>query len=919
MIPRGEGMRRTALIVLLPLLLSSMLTVVLNIRPSGAESPTPSDPAYARCLQKGLDLTGFESGKLIVGTDASKPEMQELETTIFNDGGSVTDTILVGENIQALVVEVPTNHVYEFAEKLWTNKLVAYIEPNGEVEACYSPNDPDWLYQWGPRKIEADWAWNTTVGSSDLLVAIIDTGIDYTHSDLAPNYAPLGYDWMNNDTDPMDDCGHGTHCAGIVAATLNNGVGIAGLAQVRIMAEKVLDSTGHGNYSLLIKGIYHAIDAGAKILSLSLGGHGNSTTLHNAVRYAYDHGVLVIAAAGNDGWQTRLYPAAFEEAVAVSATDQDDNLAWFSTYGPWIDLAAPGVNIYSALPSNAYGSKNGTSMACPHVTGVAALSWTAFENYTVKQIRRLMEFDAEDLGDDGYDPYYGYGLVNARRSVTVGLPEHDVRITGWQHPPILNPGQAGTFNITVFNYGLTNETDVSVQFLVNSTLIDFANIGLEADASVSVSFSWNTTTLGVYNVTCFVVPVPGENLTENNAISSIMPVRFPTTLMVPQDYPTIQMAINNAFDEDTILVRNGTYSENIVVNKSVSLVGEDASTTTIKGDGIRDIVRITASNANFSSFKVTENIANVSNDERRAINLVHSSGHNISGNIIENGGVWGILVVSSNSNVISENTILPNLKNVYQHMGIMLRESSYNIISCNVITENKHGGMYGIALVAASHNVVANNQIRDFRLSSIYFDGPLIYPTPCTSNIIADNLMSGSTYGVYSYYSTNNNSICRNLVIGNQVGVYFYSSNSRNNIFYHNSFISNTVQVCRKDTDNFWDNGLEGNYWSDYNGTDANGDEIGDTPYIVYGNNTDRYPLMEPILSWWSCYLWNPADVDHDLDVDIFDVVQAARAYGSTSSDPNWNPCCDIAEPYGKIDIFDLVMIAGSYGKDYSN
>ena len=236
----------------------------------------------------------------------------------------------------------------------------------------------------------------------------------------------------------------GTHCAGIIAAVLNNSIGIAGLAQAQIMAEKVLDYTGYGTWDWVANGIVHAVDQGANVISMSLGGYGDSELVHEAVRYAYDAGVLVIAAAGNDNTNMKSYPAAYSEVIAVSATDQYDNKAGFSNWGDWIELAAPGVDIYSTMPTyhvtlNDWGYAmnydylSGTSMACPHVSGVAALVWSRYPSKTRDWVRLWLRYTADDLGDPGLDVYYGYGRINARKAVELTPPRHELIVLSLIH------------------------------------------------------------------------------------------------------------------------------------------------------------------------------------------------------------------------------------------------------------------------------------------------------------------------------------------------------------------------------------------------------------------------------------------------------------------------------------------------------
>jgi subtilisin family serine protease len=370
------------------------------------------------------------------------------------------------------------------------------------------------------------------MGDLSVLVAVVDTGIYYMHPDLSAHYVPLGYDWVNMDSDPEDDHGHGTHCAGIIAAVSNNGEGIAGLAQVRVMAEKVLDSGGSGYWDWVANGIINATDCGADIISMSLGGYGYSQLVHDAVKYAYDSGVLLIAAAANDNTNMKSYPAAYDEVVAVAATDQNDAKASFSNWGDWIELAAPGVSIISTVPSG-YESWSGTSMACPHVSGVAALAWSAYPSKTRDWLRLWLRYTADDLGDPGFDVYYGYGRINARKAVEQVPLAHELIAYEWETPPYLEPGASGTVNATILNFGENDETDVTVQLLANETVVDAALVSFIASGTATtVSLTWNPTVEGLYNVTLYVVPVPGETSVDNNVLRKYLYVGFPIKAVV---------------------------------------------------------------------------------------------------------------------------------------------------------------------------------------------------------------------------------------------------------------------------------------------------------------------------------------------------------------------------------------------------
>lgn len=478
---------------------------------------------YSGCM-----VADEDSVQLVIGVDFSNPQaFNSIAEAVASNGGKIVNTVSMKSSIIAVIADMPLDRVSLFRERIGKNPMVRYVEPNMKRKALLEPNDPYWVNQWGPKKIEANWAWNKTLGSYDIIVAVVDTGIYYRHEDLAANYVSLGYDWVNMNNDPLDDHGHGTHCAGIIAAVINNSKGVAGLAQVKIMAEKVLDSSGWGTDDWVASGIIHAADNGAKIISMSLGGYGYSSLLHEAVKYAYEKGVLLVAAAGNDNTPVKVYPAAFEEVIAVAATDGNDEKAWFSNWGDWIELSAPGVNVYSTFLHNYY-TLSGTSMACPHVAGVAALLWSIYPNATNDWIRAQLRAAADDLGTPGFDVYYGYGRINARKAVEQEPPERDLLILSVQGPQYLCPGDVAVYNVTVLNFGKNDETDVNVSLIVDGKTIDYRYIGFLANgSSVKTTFSWTPSATGTYNVTFWVKPVPGEVDLSNNKFELSLTVTYP--------------------------------------------------------------------------------------------------------------------------------------------------------------------------------------------------------------------------------------------------------------------------------------------------------------------------------------------------------------------------------------------------------
>jgi subtilisin family serine protease len=320
--------------------------------------------------------------------------------------------------IPAVVATLPESAI----QALSKNPNVKYIEPDAYVqfitgriiESAAKPSKQ--VIPWGVDRIDADLAWATSTGAG-VKVAVVDTGIQKRHRDLKANVKG-GYNCIAETTNFDDDHGHGTHCAGIIAA-VDNKIGVVGVApEAWLYGVKVLDATGGGYLSDCIEGIQWCVDNGMDVASMSWGGYGTWPSLQDACDAAWAAGVVLVAAAGNDGYLTPdMVPAGYSSVIAVSATDSSDNLAYFSNYGNEIELAAPGVSIYSTLPKGKYGYKSGTSMACPHVSGVAALILAVYPTYTNDQVRQTLWNTAEDLGAPGWDIYYGYGLVDAEAVV----------------------------------------------------------------------------------------------------------------------------------------------------------------------------------------------------------------------------------------------------------------------------------------------------------------------------------------------------------------------------------------------------------------------------------------------------------------------------------------------------------------------
>lgn len=374
---------------------------------------------------------------------------------------------------------------------------VFFVEPNLKIQVASTPNDPYFDSLWGMKSqsqaginIDVLDVWDEITDASSVIVAIIDTGIDYNHEDLAENMWTNpgeipgngldddangyiddvhGYDFVNGDGDPIDDHYHGTHCAGTVGAIGNNGIGVVGVAwNVQIMAVKFLSSSGSGYLSDAIDSIEYAVDNGAKILSNSWGGGGFYTALSNMITYADNHGAIFVVAAGNSGMDIDSYPqypASYAQAniISVASTTSSQNRSYFSNFGAnSVDIGAPGSSILSTYPGDSYTYLSGTSMATPHVSGAAALLWAQYPNLTHRQVINHLLAGAEPTSAMNGITTTG-GVLNLRGAFLSADPS-------FNNTPSANAG--------------------SSQKVARGSTVLLSGSGLDEDSSDVLTYSW---------------------------------------------------------------------------------------------------------------------------------------------------------------------------------------------------------------------------------------------------------------------------------------------------------------------------------------------------------------------------------------------------------------------------------------------
>jgi subtilisin family serine protease len=334
------------------------------------------------------------------------------------------------------VLAVPAGTEQATLNALTNSGKVEYAERDASVEAAQTPNDANWSQEWGPVKVKAPTTWDTTTGSSGVVVAVLDSGVDYTHPDLQGGRLSAGYDFINNDADPTDDAGHGTKSTGVIGATGNNSLGIAGMCwQCTLMPVKVLDSAAAGSYSGLANGITWATDHGADVISMSLSGSSDSQTLHDAVTYAHSRNVVLVGSAGNNGNTTPMYPAAYPEVLGVAGTTSTDSLYSWSSYGSWVKVAAPGCD-YTTFMGGSYGTFCGTSAAAPVVSGLVGLLRAANPAASNTQIEAAIESTSVPIGSAvQYGRVDAAGAIAALAGGTAPAPSPTPTVSPSPSPP----------------------------------------------------------------------------------------------------------------------------------------------------------------------------------------------------------------------------------------------------------------------------------------------------------------------------------------------------------------------------------------------------------------------------------------------------------------------------------------------------
>ncbi|KUO73701.1 MAG: hypothetical protein APF81_02000 [Desulfosporosinus sp. BRH_c37] len=408
-------MSRTLLNVLLIFLIGLIFLTNKECSVYAANQSIETDTS--RLIQIESDLAKEKGMEILV---QYKPGLRDKRSLSSTSKSLIKKTVSVGPDM--LIVNPQTEgESSRLIEEIRKDDAVLHIESNRKHKLYTVPNDPGYAKQWGLKTIMAEEAWTDMPSSKKtVIVAVLDSGIELSHSDLKDCVMPGGYNFISGSDYVYDINGHGTAVSGVIAAKINNRLGIAGVvgtADVKILPLQVANYAGESYISDVIEAIDYTIAKGVDVINISMGSNTYSGLENAAVQRAIQAGVIIVASAGNDGDSTYCYPASYDNVLSVGSIDWTETVSEFSTHNNKVGVVAPGENIYSCYLHNSYRDENGTSFSAPMVTGMAAVLRAINPSIKNKDVINIIETTAEDRGTLGRDSRYGYGVVNMDAAV----------------------------------------------------------------------------------------------------------------------------------------------------------------------------------------------------------------------------------------------------------------------------------------------------------------------------------------------------------------------------------------------------------------------------------------------------------------------------------------------------------------------
>jgi thermitase len=476
---------------------------------------SPATRALLVCLSVAVGIVfpqnGSPTGRLLVQKAARVNEQAARQ--LLEQRGAKSERHIEPLGIQVLTL--PRQALPAVRQALERSGAFVFVEEDVPVQLAAMPNDPAAVSQWHLERLRLPEAWALTIGSSSQVVAFIDSGVDWNHSDLAARLRP-GWNFLTRTSDTQDRLGHGTATAGAAAAATNNGEGIAGVTWTNpVMPLVVEDGSGKGTLSGVADAIVYAVRKGVRVINASVSMTSlGSSTLQRAIDYAWKNDCIVVAAAGNEAdWRPVYQPAAANRVLAVSATTAGDTRASYSNYGDWIDLAAPGDGILTLARGGGLRTVSGTSIAAPVASGVAALVLAVNPRLTAPQLTSILTLTADDLGVPGFDPYFGWGRVNASRAVAAA------RASLSAAPPAISSVSPTAGALLSGEVALSVTASAAAGIAQVETYLDEHRIGVMTAAPYTMNWNSGAAANGSHALTFRVIDTLGAAVSTQVAVS----------------------------------------------------------------------------------------------------------------------------------------------------------------------------------------------------------------------------------------------------------------------------------------------------------------------------------------------------------------------------------------------------------------
>jgi len=686
--------------------------------------------------------------------------------------------------------------------------VVEYAEPNYIYRAMIVPNDTYYSLQWGHQKMDSEKAWDIERGSENIVIAIIDTGVQWNHTDLAANIwnntdeiannsidddgngyidDVRGWNFVSKNADPADDNGHGTHVAGIAAAVTNNSVGVAGMCwYCKIMPIKFLKFDGTGTDSDAALAIKYAADNNASIISTSWGAYiENSSLIGDALDYAYSKNIVLVAAAGNENTYLPLYPASYDNVISVSALAYNSSAkADFSNFGYSIEVAAPGESVYSTYYRNGYTSLSGTSMATPYVSGLAGLILSKNPNFTNRDVMNIIRISADPVVSPAY---IGAGKINASRALQINYSPPEAQITSPSSEQVLQGvvGIAGSTDSGIINY--------TVEYGSGAYPKEWATLGFYTSSVINNTLAaWDTTGVrdGEYTLRLRTNDINGWNVAGVHVIvsnnDSICYSCGDCSYKLSKNGAHVFLAANittcnciNIGGNKTILDCNG----NSISGCGWSYVDEDNWNKGVGMNGRSNVLvrNCTLMELDFSVYANNSvNVTVIANYINNSYDGVYFKNSN---NVIVYNNTFNINYDEAIKFFYAENSTIANNAFPFNYYGSILVDKSRYITTSNNTIGSTRREATQIGITNSDYNTISNNNV------ICGYEGDGIFLRNSSFNLIESNYVRSCYPAILLALSSDNNLVLSNRAASSYVGIWLMST--LNNILMKNNMTTN--------------------------------------------------------------------------------------------------------------------------------